>query len=119
MTGTREGGTDVSMRPAERNARCAGRILVRLIVLNPVLVLVLAALLLRYGLPLTSNELTDGATGLVWTSATFLLRPFSLIATWVDPYLRAFPEFVDVIGTLLLGLLPYVAADAVYRRLVW
>lgn len=49
MSGAREGGTGASMRPAERDARRAGRILVRWIVLNPAFVLVLAALLLRYG----------------------------------------------------------------------
>jgi hypothetical protein len=44
-----------------------------------------------------------------------MARPFSLIATRVDPYLPGFPELLDVAGTLLLGLVPYAAADVAYR----
>jgi hypothetical protein len=85
---------------------------------NHFLTLALIALPLRYGLPLATGGFTEGVVGLLWTSAAFALTPFSLVATWLDPYLRGFPEFVDLAGTLGLGLLPYAAADVVHRRLV-
>jgi hypothetical protein len=46
-----------------------------------------------------------------------LLRPFSVVATWIDPYLRTLPEWVDVGVTIVLGLAPYLVLDAAYRRL--
>jgi hypothetical protein len=85
---------------------------------HPLLTLALIALPLRYGLPLATSGFAEGVLGLLWTSAAFALAPFSLVATWVDPYFRGFPEFVDLAGTLGLGLLPYAAVDAVHRRLV-
>jgi hypothetical protein len=86
---------------------------------HPLLILALVALLWRHGVPMILSGFAEGAPGVVWTSSLFVLRPFALVATWVDPYFRHFPEFVDVVGTLLLGLLPYIAADAVYRRLTF
>jgi len=108
---------------AERNAGGSGRrtvrVVPRMIIRNPFLLLALMALLWRHGVPMISSEFAEGVLGVVWTSALFVLRPFALVATWVDPHFRRFPEFVDVVGTLVLGLLPYVAGDAVYRRLIF
>ena len=50
----------------------------------------------------------------VWV---LILRPFSFVATVIDPYLRWAPEWVDVVVTLGAGLLPYLAADVVIRWL--
>jgi hypothetical protein len=105
-------------RDAARAAAAPGRLLARWLAGNPVLTLALVALLILYGLPLVSSGLGDGFAGLIWAGAIFVLRPFSLIATWVDPYLRGFPEFVDWFGTLSSGLLPYVVADVIYRRFI-
>jgi asparagine N-glycosylation enzyme membrane subunit Stt3 len=99
--------------------RRLGRGITRVITRHPVLVIAFGALLLRFGLPLVSSGFQDGVVGYIWTASTLWLRPFSLIATWVDPYLRGFPEFLDVAGTLLLGLVPYAAVDVVYRVLTF
>jgi hypothetical protein len=52
----------------------------------------------------------------VFAMATHFLWPFRQVATWLDPHLRGFPEWVDVVGTGLLGALPYVLADLALRR---
>jgi hypothetical protein len=116
MNGTKK--INVSIGPADGKERRLGRALARWITLNPLLVLALAALILRFGLPLVLSGFSEGVAGMLWTGASLWLRPFSLVATWVDPYLRGFPEYVDVVGTLLLGLVPYVVVDAVYRVLM-
>lgn len=84
---------------------------------NPVLSLAAVALVIRYGLPLLLDGFSEGAAGLVWTAAAQFLAPFSRIATWVDPYLQPLPEWVDVATTLGLGLVPYMAADFLLRRI--
>jgi hypothetical protein len=109
---------NISMGLAAGKARRLGRAIIRWVTRNPVLSIAFVLLVLRYGLPLVSSGFQDGLAGLLWTGSNFWLRPFSLIATWVDPYLRQFPEFVDVLGTLLSGLVPYAAVDAVYRLLI-
>jgi len=93
-----------------------GRGAVGWIVRNPLLTVALFALVVRFGLPLVSDGFDQGIPGLIWAGAVFLVRPFSLIATWMDPHFRGLPEFVDLVGTLLLGLLPYAAVDVAHRR---
>jgi hypothetical protein len=95
-----------------------GRAFTRRFTRHPVLVSAVVALLFRFGLPLVSSGFQEGFVGYIWAASTLWLGPFSLIATLVDPYLRGFPEFLDVVGTLLLGLVPYAAVDAVYRMLI-
>jgi hypothetical protein len=90
------GLTDAKPRRLERGTT-------RLVTRHPVLLIAFVALLLRFGLPLVSSGLQGGVVGYIWTGSTLWLRPFSLIATWVDGYLGGFPEFLDVAGTLLLG----------------
>jgi hypothetical protein len=68
-------------------------------------------------LPLLSSGFREGVVGYIWTVSTLWLEPFSLIATWIDPYFSGLPEFLDIVGTLLLGLVPYAAVDVVYRML--
>jgi hypothetical protein len=83
---------------------------------NPVLSVALLALLAGHGLPVVAGEgFDDGVVGVLWHGAVLALRPFSAVATWVDPWLRAFPEWVDVGVTLLAGLAPYAALDAALR----
>lgn len=62
------------------------------------------------------REVPGGAA--VFVLARLLLRPFALVATWIDPHLRGLPEWVDIAVTLPLGLAPYVLADVVVRRLL-
>jgi hypothetical protein len=111
-----KGGTGASSSRIDGVGNGAGRVNVRWIARNPMLALALLSLLLRHGLPLILGGVTEGVVGLLWTSAVNALRAFSLVATWVDPYLRGFPEFVDWVVTLMLGLIPYVVVDALYRR---
>jgi hypothetical protein len=84
---------------------------------NPVMTVALVAVVVRFGAPLVSDGFGEGALGALWTAAALALAPFSAVATWVDPFFSRFPELVDIIGTLVLGLVPYAAMDAVYRRL--
>jgi hypothetical protein len=84
---------------------------------HPFLGLAMIAVLFRFGLPAAFPEgFSSGATGGVWHLATWFLWPFSLLATWIDPYLMAVPEWVEAAATLALGLIPYLVLDAVYRR---
>jgi hypothetical protein len=53
---------------------------------------------------------------MVFSMVSRFLWPFRTVATWVDPYLRGFPEWIDVLGTALLGAVPYVLADLTFRR---
>jgi imidazolonepropionase-like amidohydrolase len=88
----------------------------RVVARNPFLTVALLALLTRHGLPVAAGEgFGDGVVGLIWRGAVLALRPFNAVATWVDPWLRAFPEWVDVGVTLLAGLAPYAALDAALR----
>jgi len=85
---------------------------------HPFLGLAIVALLFRFGLPGALPEgFSSGAVGGLWRLATWFLWPFSLLATWVDPQLRAMPGWVDAAATLVLGLAPYIVLDAVYRWL--
>jgi hypothetical protein len=91
----------------------------RRIVRNPFLTLALAGLglaiswhLLLAAIP--EHPLLDVHFA-VWV---LILRPFSFVATVIDPYLRWAPEWVDVVVTLGAGLLPYLTADLLVRRLV-
>jgi hypothetical protein len=119
MTDTANGAREASLGPAESRGPRTILVVTQMIIRNPLLILALIALLWRHGVPMILSAFAEGVLGVVWTSALFVLRPFALVATWVDPYFRRFPEFVDVVGTLLLGLLPYVAGDAAYRRLTF
>lgn len=90
----------------------------RFLARNPFLVLGLVGLalgLLWMGVP-ALGELPGGAA--VFLVARLLLRPFGLVATWIEPYLRGLPEWVDIAVTLPLSLAPYVLADVVVRRLL-
>lgn len=64
--------------------------------------------------PLEVRELV--VTGAVFSMANLFLWPFRQMATLIDPYLRGFPEWVDIVGTGLLGAVPYVLADLALRR---
>lgn len=118
MTSMANGAREAVLSPAQGSGRRAVLVVAQAMTRHPLLTLALLALLWRHGVPILSSGFAEGILGAVWASAIFVLRPFSLIATWVDPYLRRFPEFVDILGTLLLGLLPYVAGDAITRRLI-
>jgi hypothetical protein len=52
----------------------------------------------------------------VFSMAHLYLWPFRQIATWINPHLRGFPEWVDIAGTGLLGAMPYILADLALRR---
>jgi hypothetical protein len=87
--------------------------------MNPFLTFALIAMVVRYGLPLVSDEFDEGIVGWFWLGSSYLLTPFSIIATYVDPYLSPFSEFVDLLGTAVLGILPYLIIDMAYRRMIW
>jgi hypothetical protein len=119
MNDTANGAKEVSLGSAESSWRRTVLVATQMVIRNPLLILALIALLWRHGVPMILSGFAEGVLGVLWTSAVFVLRPFALVATWVDPYFRRLPEVVDIVGTLLLGLLPYVAGDAVYRRLTF
>jgi hypothetical protein len=73
---------------------------------------------LRYGLPLATTGFDRGAVGAVWAAATWTLAPFSVVASTVDPMVRGLPEWVDIVVTLALGLVPYLALDHAWRAVV-
>jgi hypothetical protein len=60
---------------------------------------------------------TEGhpVAGLLFRSWVVLVRPFALVATWIDPVTGRWPVALDVAATLALGLLPYLLLDAVLR----
>jgi hypothetical protein len=100
----------VPRRPAARIARVLTR--------NPFLSIALLALAIRFGLPLAfADTLDSGLTGSAWGLAGAALGPFAALATWIDPFLRRFPDWVDSLATLALGLTPYLGLDAVIRHL--
>ena len=87
--------------------------------MNPILTLALVALTVRYGLPLVTSSFDEGVVRWLWSGISFVLTPFSFVATWVDPYFSPISESVDTVGTAVLGLIPYIFIDAAYRRLIW
>jgi hypothetical protein len=91
--------------------RFAGSAVVR----SPFVSLAVAALVVRYAFPLLGAGLDGGPARWLRTGAVFVLWPFSIVATLIDPHLRGFPEWVDVSVTLVLGLMPYAVLDALVR----
>jgi hypothetical protein len=90
----------------------------RLIRDHPCLVagLVAYSLLLLWGM--LPQEVQDHPLGgAALATIAFPLRPFSAVATWVDPWLRRWPEWVDIAATGASGFLPYALADLFLRRL--
>jgi hypothetical protein len=90
----------------------------RRIARNPFLALALAGL----GLAISWHLLLAAIPGhplldVIFAVWVLILRPFSLVATAIDPHLRGAPEWVDVAVTLGAGLLPYLLADLAVRRL--
>jgi ABC-type Na+ efflux pump permease subunit len=67
------------------------------------------------GLPTEGHPLAEPVFGL-WV---LLLRPFSLVATWIDPMTGHWPEALDIVVTLVLGLISYLLLDALVRRIRW
>ena len=91
----------------------------RRIARNPFLTLALAGLglAISWHLPLAAipeHPLLDVHFA-VWV---LILRPFSFVATVIDPYLRWAPEWIDVVVTLGAGLVPYLTADFALRRVL-
>jgi hypothetical protein len=106
--GTRRGTPRARWKGA---LRFAGSALVR----SPFVSLAVAALVIRYGFPLLGVGLAGGPAGWLWTGVAYVLWPFSIVATLIDPHLRGFPEWVDISVTLVLGLVPYAVLDALVR----
>lgn len=87
----------------------------RVLARNPFLVLGLLGLtlgLLWMGIP-SLRELPGG--GAVFFAARLLLRPFGIVATWIDPFVRSLPEWVDIAVTVPAGLAPYALMDVLVR----
>jgi hypothetical protein len=84
---------------------------------NPFLLLAIASYLLVQVWFMAPLEVQESLVSrVVFSAASVFLWPFRQLATWVDPHLRGFPEWLDVVGTGLLGALPYILADLAFRR---
>lgn len=89
----------------------------RLLLGNPFLILAIASFLfvqLWFMAPPEAQE--PFMARAVFSMASFVLWPFRALATWIDPLVRGVPGWVDILGTGLLGAVPYVVADVAFRR---
>jgi uncharacterized membrane protein YjdF len=85
---------------------------------NPFLTLGLIGFLLFLIWTLVGTPEAGAVAGvlLIWPWRV-LLFPFGWVATAIDPWVGRGPEWVDWVATATMGLLPYLALDAAWRRL--